>query len=112
MSLTKTIQWYIDNQNWWRDVKTNGNMKFFEENLYLVLKNGQVARHLSNFENVKCLDRCSANLENLDNCRYVILKNRPSAVINAAAFDVGNRDGSQFSQQVNAHAPEIMAKSL
>lgn len=82
--------------------------------MYLVFgKNGQVARHLSNFENVKCLDRCSANLENLDNCRYVILKNRPAAVINAAAFTDVDKAETEVNlvNRVNAYAPEIMAKA-
>ena len=80
--------------------------------MFLVFgKNGQVANHLSMFPNVKCLDRTVIDLENSEKCRLVILKYRPLAVINAAAYtDVDKAESeTELVNKVNTHAPNFMA---
>ena len=80
--------------------------------MFLVFgKNGQVASQVSKFPEVKCLDRAEIELENSEKCRLVILKYRPFAVINAAAYtDVDKAEiESELVNKVNAYAPNFMA---
>ena len=74
-------------------------------------KNGQVASHLSKYRNVQCLDRNEANLENPKQCRLIILKYKPSAVVNAAAYtDVNQAEYEiDLTNKVNTDSPRFMA---
>ena len=74
-------------------------------------KNGQVASHLSKYRNVQCLDRNAANLENPKQCRFIIFKYKPSAVVNAAAYtDVNQAEYEiDLTNKVNTDSPRFMA---
>lgn len=74
-------------------------------------KSGQVATELSKFEGVKCLGRDVADLLDPDACVEAILRERPIAVINAAAYTAVDKaeEEEALARQINGDAPGAMA---
>lgn len=73
-------------------------------------KDGQVARELQAFKNIKLLDRTFADLRNPKICVDVIQRYKPNAVINAAAFTSVDKAESEkeLVMMVNGYAPALM----
>jgi dTDP-4-dehydrorhamnose reductase len=76
-------------------------------------KTGQVARELSLFRDVLCLDRAAADLSDPKACADVIRAHNPSAVINAAAYTAVDQaeNDEALATIVNGAAPAAMAKA-
>ena len=87
-NLEKTVQWYLNNQNWWqpllvqlaleKDRATSDDFDFG--------KTGQVAAELQRISDVLAMDRDLINLSNPSSCYDAIKTHKPKAVINAAAY--------------------------
>ena len=76
-------------------------------------KTGQVGTELSNFENINALDREQADLSNPQSCKEVILRHKPKAVINAAAYTAVDKAeiDENLARCVNGEAPLKMAEA-
>ena len=74
---------------------------------------GQIGQELARYGNVRALDRRAADLHDPQACAKVILRERPEAVINAAAVtDVAYAEAApEDAMRVNAHAPGAMAQA-
>ncbi|PTX57727.1 dTDP-4-dehydrorhamnose reductase [Litoreibacter ponti] len=76
-------------------------------------KTGQVARHLANSPDVRCVGRDQADLEDPAACEALIAATKPAAVINAAAFtavDDAEEDEARATL-INGDAPGAMARA-
>ena len=76
-------------------------------------KTGQVARELQKLQGIKCLNRRQANLTDPTECRDVIVRYKPTAVINAAAYTAVDKaeDEEDLANVINGEAPGAMAKA-
>jgi dTDP-4-dehydrorhamnose reductase len=76
-------------------------------------KTGQVARELALLPGIHCLSRNSADLTNPAMCASEILRHRPRAVINAAAYTAVDRAEEEEAQAtvINGDAPAAMAEA-
>ena len=76
-------------------------------------KNGQVGRELGNFDEVLAIGRDTVDLTDPPSCGDIILKYRPRAVINAAAYtDVDKAEDEEILPiLINGNAPAYMACS-
>ena len=75
-------------------------------------KSGQVATELAQFADVTCLGRDDCDLEIPEKCCAAILRIKPSAVINAAAYTAVDlaETGVEKATRLNTDAPTEMAK--
>lgn len=75
-------------------------------------KTGQVARELTAFADVTCLDRSQADLEQPETCAAAIRAAAPTAVINAAAYTAVDRaeEEETLATVINGDAPAAMAR--
>jgi dTDP-4-dehydrorhamnose reductase len=75
-------------------------------------KTGQVASELAKLPQTVCIGRDAADLRNPSSCADLVLRFRPQAVINAAAYT--NVDGAEEDEKnatiINAYAPVAMAE--
>jgi dTDP-4-dehydrorhamnose reductase len=75
-------------------------------------KSGQVATELAQFADVNCLGRDDCDLEIPEKCCAAILRLKPSAVINAAAYTAVDLAETEMEKatRLNTDAPTEMAK--
>ena len=75
-------------------------------------KSGQVATELGQFADVTCLGRDDCDLEIPEKCCAAILRSKPSAVINAAAYTAVDLAETEVEKAIrlNTDAPTEMAK--
>ena len=75
-------------------------------------KSGQVATELAQFDDVTCLGRDDCDLEIPEKCCAAILRLKPSAVINAAAYTAVDLAETEVEKatRLNTDAPTEMAK--
>ena len=75
-------------------------------------KSGQVATELAQFADVTCLGRDDCDLEIPEKCCAAILRIKPSAVINAAAYTAVDLAETEMekAKRLNTDAPTEMAK--
>ncbi|MCY4180903.1 MAG: dTDP-4-dehydrorhamnose reductase [Litoreibacter sp.] len=76
-------------------------------------KTGQVATELGMRQGTQCLGRQEADLTNPEACAELILSERPSAVINAAAYTAVDKaeEEEALATVINGDAPTAMAKA-
>ncbi|MEM7470544.1 MAG: dTDP-4-dehydrorhamnose reductase [Pseudomonadota bacterium] len=76
-------------------------------------KTGQVATELGAFAQTHCVGRDIADLSDPESCAAVILAERPSAVINAAAYTAVDKaeEEEALATTINADAPGAMAQA-
>jgi dTDP-4-dehydrorhamnose reductase len=74
---------------------------------------GQVARELALLDDTRCVGRATADLEDPQACADLIVRERPEAVINAAAYTAVDRAEEEETRAttVNAKAPGAMARA-
>lgn len=74
---------------------------------------GQVARELALLDGTKCVGRAGADLAHPDACATLIKAERPSAVINAAAYTAVDKAETDeaLADVVNAESPGAMARA-
>lgn len=76
-------------------------------------KTGQVGIELSKLDKIHSLDRENINFLDKNSCEDAILKLKPDAVINAAAYtnvDAAEKE-SDIASIVNGYAPSLMARA-
>ncbi len=76
-------------------------------------KTGQIAKELATLEDTVCLGREIVDLTDPDACAQAILRHRPRAVINAAAYTAVDRAETEedTALAINALAPAAMARA-
>ena len=76
-------------------------------------KNGQVARELTALAGTECHSRAAADLETAAECAALIRRERPDAVINAAAYTAVDEaeENEVRATAINGAAPGAMARA-
>ena len=111
------MQWYLDNEDWWRALQNRagvGTRLGHRDMSVLVFgKTGQVRRELRALHGVICLGRDAADLSDPAACAAVIRARRPDAVINAAAYTAVDRAEAEeeLATVINGDAPAAMARA-
>jgi len=76
-------------------------------------KSGQLASELAEYPGVMCLGRESADFKHPGSCKEVILKYKPKAIINAAAYT--SVDSAELNEAeaytINSEAPAIISRT-
>ena len=76
-------------------------------------KTGQVGRELQKLEGIFCLDRIKVDLVDTAACMEAIVRYKPSAVINAAAYTAVDKaeEQEEIANLINGETPGAMAKA-
>ena len=114
--LRQTVQWFLDNEAWWRPASgaERRGPKIGNQHMILVFgQTGQVGRALSEAQGVTCVGRETADLLNPEACAALIREKAPSAVINAAAYTAVDKAEEEEDKAtvINGAAPGAMAQA-
>ena len=114
--LEKTVQWYLDNENWWKPLlERSGRWTTVGYQVMILVfgKTGQVANELQRLSGVTALGREDVDLSDPAACAVAIREHAPKAVINAAAYTAVDRaeEEEHLATVINGDAPTAMAKA-
>ena len=117
--IRKTVQWYLDNQDWVANVQSGEYQNWLTKNYFMKIlitgTNGQVGHALMqqlNDHELVGLTRQDCDLTEPDQIRQAIDQHQPDLIINPAAYTKVDQaeDEPELAFQINRDAPKVMAE--